>query len=262
MEAETSAFDTGRLDGQNQVIVVLAVEERHEALLAREALIDEKVLLVMAHRVAQVHILYLPPVALKLMDDDIAEVLVVNGIVRAEGRGIVVEDDRLVLMISVIGAEIIDQGGNLTLKLDVEGFEDVQAVAAWLACYNPVDIGIVVHADADGSQRVHILVGAGVNAAAERGELRRCLDVVVLLARLFEDLVVAQLVEIRKVRGIILVMLLHGRVEAVMRDADALTEDRGLEGLRCQVTLHLTQILFAQELQILNGAVLLVVHRH
>ena len=44
MEAVASAFDTGRLDGQDQVIVVLAVEERHEALLAREALIDEKVI--------------------------------------------------------------------------------------------------------------------------------------------------------------------------------------------------------------------------
>ena len=129
MEAVTSTFDTGRLDGENQVIVVLAVEEWHEALLASKALVDEQVLLIVAHRVAKVHILYLPPVALKLMDDDISEVLIVHGIVRAERRGIVIEDHRLVLMISVVRAEIIDQGGNLTLELDVEGLEDVQAVA-------------------------------------------------------------------------------------------------------------------------------------
>ena len=90
-ETETATFDTGRLDGQNQVIIVLTVEERHKALLASETLVDEEVLLIVAHRVAQVHILYLPPVALKLMDDDIAEVLVVHGIVRSESRGIVVE---------------------------------------------------------------------------------------------------------------------------------------------------------------------------
>ena len=116
MEAVASAFDTGRLDSEDEIIVILAVEERHKALLTSKALVDEQVLLIVAHRVAQVHILYLPPVALKLMDDDIAEVLVVDGIVRAERRGVVVEDDRLVLMISVIGAEIIDQGGNLTLE--------------------------------------------------------------------------------------------------------------------------------------------------
>ena len=120
MEAVASTFDTSRLNGQNEVIIVLAVEERHQALLASKALVDEQVLLIMSHRVAQVHILYLPPVALKLMDDDIAEVLVVHGIVRAKCCGIVVEDDRLVLMISVVRAEIIDQGGNLTLELNLE----------------------------------------------------------------------------------------------------------------------------------------------
>ena len=115
MEAVASAFDTGRLDSEDEIIVILAVEERHQALFTRKALVDEQVLLVVAHRVAQVHILYLPSVALKLMDYDVAEILVVHGIIRAKGRGIVVIDDRLVLMISVVRAEIIDQGGNLTL---------------------------------------------------------------------------------------------------------------------------------------------------
>ena len=129
MEAVPTPLYSSRLDSEDEIIVVLSVEERHEALLTSKALVDEQVLLIVAHRVAQVHILYLPPVALKLMDDHIPEVLVVHGIVRAECRGIVVEDNRLVLMISVVRAEIIDQGGNLTLELDVEGFQDVQAVA-------------------------------------------------------------------------------------------------------------------------------------
>ena len=63
------------------------------------------------------------------MDDNVTEVLIVNGIVRTEGCGIVVEDNCFVLVISVVRAEIIDQGGNLTLELDVEGLEDVQAGA-------------------------------------------------------------------------------------------------------------------------------------
>ena len=57
-------------------------------------------------------------------------------------------------------------------------------------------------------------------------------------------------------------MLLHRGVETVVCDADTLAKDGCLKGLGCQVALHLTQILFAQELQILNGAVLFVVHRH
>ena len=129
MEAISPPLYPSRLDGQYQIIIVLAVEERHEALLPSKTLVDEQVLLIMAHGITQIHILYLPPVALKLMDDDIAEVLVIDGIVRAKRCGIVVEDDRLVLMISVVRAEIIHQGGNFTLELDVERLEDVQAVS-------------------------------------------------------------------------------------------------------------------------------------
>ena len=128
-EAISPPLYPSRLDGQYQIIIILTVEERHETLLPSKALVDEQVLLVMAHRVAQVHILYLPPVALKLMNNHIAEVLVVHSIVRAKRRGIVVEDDRLVLMIGVVRTEIIDQGGNLTLELDVEGLQNVQAVS-------------------------------------------------------------------------------------------------------------------------------------
>ena len=121
MEAVAATLDASRLDGQDKVVIILAIEERHQALLTSKALVDEQVLLIMAHRVAQVHILYLPPVPLEFMDDHIAEVLVVHGIVRAEGCGVVVENHRLVLMISVVRAEIIHQGGDFTLELDIEG---------------------------------------------------------------------------------------------------------------------------------------------
>jgi hypothetical protein len=80
-EAVAPAFDPGRLDGQYQVIVVLTVEERHESLLAGETLVDEQVLLIMAHRVSEIDVIDLPSMALKLVNDDITEVLVIHGIV-------------------------------------------------------------------------------------------------------------------------------------------------------------------------------------
>ena len=80
-EAQSTPLYPSRLDCQYEIVVVLAVEEWHETLLAGEALVDEKVFLIVTHRVAQVHILYLPPVALELVDDYVTEILVVHGIV-------------------------------------------------------------------------------------------------------------------------------------------------------------------------------------
>ena len=76
----------------------------------------------MAHRVAQIYVHDLPSVTLELMDDHIAEVLVVDRIVRAQCRSIVVEHHRLVLMVGIVGTEIIYQSGDLSFKFDVERF--------------------------------------------------------------------------------------------------------------------------------------------
>ena len=65
--------------------------------------------IIVAHRVAEVHVNDLPAVALKLMDNHPMEVLVVHGIVSARGCGIIVVDDRLVWVWSVIGAEVGDE---------------------------------------------------------------------------------------------------------------------------------------------------------
>ncbi len=67
-EAVATALHAGGLDGEDEVVVVLAVEVRHEALLAREALVDEEILFIVAHRVAEVHVLHLPAVAFELVD--------------------------------------------------------------------------------------------------------------------------------------------------------------------------------------------------
>lgn len=124
-EAVASTLHSCGLDCEDKVIVVLAVEVRHEALLPGKALIDEKILFIMSHRVAEVHVNDLPSMTLELMYYHPVEVLVVHGIVRAEGGGIIVVDDRLVRVWCVVGAEVGDERRDFALEFDVEGFEDV-----------------------------------------------------------------------------------------------------------------------------------------
>ncbi len=66
-EAVAPSAYSGRLNGEDKVFVVGAVEGRHEALLTCESLVYEQVFFIMAHRVAEVHSVYLPPPALKFM---------------------------------------------------------------------------------------------------------------------------------------------------------------------------------------------------
>ena len=120
----TSLYSCG-LDGEDKVIVVLAVEVRHKALLPGKTLIDEKVFLIMSHRVSEIHVNDLPSVALELMYYHPMEVLVIHGIVRAESGGIVVVDDRLVRVWSIVGAEVGYERRDFALELHIEGFEDV-----------------------------------------------------------------------------------------------------------------------------------------
>ena len=51
------------------------------------------------------------------------------------------------------------------------------------------------------------------------------MDGVKILLRLLNDAVVAERVEVVEIRSIILMVFLHGRVEAIVRDANLLTED-------------------------------------
>ena len=208
-EAVATSLHSCGLNGEDKVIVVLAVEVRHEALLPCKTLIDEKVFLIVSHRVAEVHVNDLPSVALKLMDYHPVEVLVVHGIVRAEGSGIVVVDDRLVRVWSVVGAEIGDECRDFALEFHIERFEDVQAVGTRLTAHNPVDISIVVHANAERLHRVDVRVRATVERAVERGELVVGVDGVKILLRLLDDVVVAERVEVVEIRCIIFVVLLH-----------------------------------------------------
>ena len=83
VETIATTSDARSLDSQDEVVIVLTVEERHQGLLPGKTLVDEKVLLVMAHWVAEVDINDLPPVRLELFLYHIVEVLVIHGIVGA-----------------------------------------------------------------------------------------------------------------------------------------------------------------------------------
>lgn len=121
-ESVSSSLHSCRLDGEDKVIIVLTVEERHQALLPGKTLVDEKVLLVMAHWVAEVDIDDLPPVRLELFLYHIVEVLVIHGIVGAECGGIIIINDGLVGVVHVVGAEVGDECGKYTLPPRAVGF--------------------------------------------------------------------------------------------------------------------------------------------
>jgi len=241
-ETVAAAHHACRLDGENEVIIVLAVEHRHEPLFAGKALVDEQVLLVVAHGVPQVDVFDLPAVPLELVAHHPVEVLFVDGIVAAQGGTVVVIDNDLGLVVGIVAAEVVNQRRDLALELRVEGLDDVQPPPVGLARHDPVDVGIVVHADADRGEGVDVLVGPAVQLAF--GE------------------VIAETVEVVEVAGVIFVALTHRGVEAVFGNAYALTKDRGLERLGREVALHLLDVRLAEQLEVLDRGVLLVVHGH
>ena len=110
------------------------------------------------HRIADIDILHPPAVSLELVDDDPSEVLFIDGVVRAEGGGVVVEDDRLVLMVLVVGAKVRYERGDFALELGIERLDDIEAFPHGLPCDYPVNVGVVVHADTDRRGRDDICV--------------------------------------------------------------------------------------------------------
>lgn len=125
MKAVASSADSGRLNGEDKVFIVGAVEEWHEALLTCESLIDEQVFFIVRHRVSEIDGFNPPTVPLELVDNPPSEVLVVDGIVRAEGSCIEVKYDCLVAMVGIVTAKIVNERRDFALELDVKGFYDV-----------------------------------------------------------------------------------------------------------------------------------------
>lgn len=109
-------------------------------MLSGKGVVDEKILLVVVHRVSEVHGLDAPAVPIELLYHVIMEVLVVDGVVRAEGRCIVIIDHGLVAMGGIVAAEVLDECRYLAVELDVETLDDIEAAVARLTGDNPVDV--------------------------------------------------------------------------------------------------------------------------
>ena len=195
----------------------------------------------MAHGVAEVDGLHSPATAFKLMDYPPTVILFVDRIVRAEGGCIVIIDHGLVAMLRIVAAEVLDECRNLTLELDVERLYDIEAAVARLTGDNPVDVGVVVHADADRCVGVNVLVGASV----ERREV----------------VIVTESIEVLIIVGIVLMGFAHRGIETVLCNSDPLTKDRGLECQRSKVALHLLNVVLSEKLQVLNRGILAVIDR-
>ena len=115
-ETVSSTFHASRLHRKNKIIIVLAVEIGHQALLASKSLVDEQVLFIMAHRIAKIHILHTPAMTFKLMHNYPMEVLIVHGIVRAKSCGIIVIDDTVVGMRRIVCAEVCNERRDFAFK--------------------------------------------------------------------------------------------------------------------------------------------------
>ena len=128
---------------------------------------------------------------------------------------------------SVILAEVIHQGLELTFILYPERFNHLQPVPVRLAGYQPVDVGIKVKGDADGLIPIEVSIH----------QAGRLLDFVELIF---------QAVQVAEVSRIVFVPLCHAGVEAVSTDTDTLAQDGRLKG-KWEIRDVLDQYIIGQE---------------
>lgn len=145
----------------------------------------------MPHRVPEIDIDDRPTVPLEFVANHPVKVLVVDGIVGSESRGIVVIDDGLIFVIRIVCAEVVDKSRDFPLEFDEERFYDVESTPGGLPGDYPVDIGVVVHADTNRLERIDVLIGptveqSGVEVVAERIEIIEIAGVVFMASRMEE----------------------------------------------------------------------------
>ena len=245
VEAVASLHHAGGLNSDEQGFVVIDIKERHETVLAGKTAVDEQVLLVMPHRMAKIDRFDLPTMGDKLLLDDPLEIVLIDRVVRAERRRVIVEDDLLLAVVLVVLAEIVDEGGYLALELDIEGLDDIEPAFVLLSGNNPVYVGIVIHADADRLVRIAIPVRLTVHETAVLGFC----------------LAETERSEVIVIGGVVLMPLGHGGIEAVLHDTDALAEDGRLEHEWRKVTLHVLDVVHADEFEVVDGGALDVIDR-
>ena len=67
------------------------------------------------------------------------------------------------------------------------------------------------------------------------------------------------LIEVGEVGSVVEMGFAHGGVEAILGNADTLAEDGGLKGEGCEVAFHLFDVGLAEELEVLDGGVFLII---
>ena len=95
-----------------------------------------------------------------------------------------IEDYGFVPMGCVVSAEVADEGRDFAVIFDIERFYDIEAVAAGLAGDDPVDVGVVVHTDADWGVGVEVEVNAGVEGVGVGG-ISEGVEIVVVVGVVF-----------------------------------------------------------------------------
>lgn len=192
------------------------------------------VFFLMTHRIAERSGHNAPPVFLELIDDCMAEVYRIDGIIGAERGSVIVKHHRLARMMCIILAKLRYESRNLTLVFNIERFEDIKTAKTLigLSGYNPVYICIVIHADAKRTQSVEVAVGAAVHRLGLK--------------------VKADGIKVLEITRVILVVLFHGRIETVARNTYLLAHDTGLERERRKVALHVAKVLLSQKLHVLD----------
>lgn len=234
METVAADCHTGRLDGENKVIVILSVEIWRETVFALESPVDKMVLFLMAHRVAEWCSHYVPAMFTEFVNNSVPEVDGIDRIVGAKRGSVVIEYNGLTVVMGVIPTKIIDERGDFTFIFHIKGFEYIETSEAFvgLAGNNPVDIGIVVHAYAYRPVSVKIAVGTAVKS--------------------FWLKIETYIIKILKVTCIVFMVFFHRGVETIAGNADFPAHYGSLKRKRRKVALHIAQILFAEELHVFD----------
>lgn len=116
-----AVVNAGLLYGCEEVGVGALVDEYSVACLGGEHAVDEEVFFVVGQGAPDGDGAGVEVVALEFAQDDLAEVVGVDGVVGAEGCGVVVEEDVAVWVVLVVVGEVGYEFGEFALVFDVEG---------------------------------------------------------------------------------------------------------------------------------------------
>ena len=143
-----AVIDTSGLNRDQQVFVILHIEHRHEPGMTGKHAINQQILLDVLHGRTQVDLLNHPSARHEGLADHVTEIFIVNGIVAIKRRRIMIKDDHLQALMTIVDTEVINQFIQLTLILNVEALEHQQLPITRLTGYQPVDIRIIIKGDA------------------------------------------------------------------------------------------------------------------